>query len=786
MTVFAGANASFTNLAAGDPTLIYQWYSVTNSVTNVIAGATGLTLSLTGLATNQSGLYFAMVTNSAGTNFSRTAVLTVSPQPTPPTITNQPANATAIVGNTVTLKVGAYGLPAPAYQWKSVTNNGVNLITNNVAAANATGTNSDTLTFTNILISQAGTYFCTITNTSSVGYMQTNSALVVVTVNPPPVKTISALHAMQDPTTWAPTNTTSLYTIQGIVTTWTNLTTSGNSEFYIQDNSGGVAVFWSGAAASTNLPPAGALVSVTAPLNSFDGLLEIEPVFGNALHNVTVISTNNPLPTPQPLPFDPNIQNNATAMEMLEGSYFVASNVMLYLNTPNFVSSANDPTTNLAYHVRSDTSAAYNITFTNGAGQTFILFVNSHTDIPGQPKPTGPVTVYGVLGQFVSASPYIGGYEFTPTRLADIIAYNKMTNVVSHVLRPGDLLTNAYSENILRSGETLTTYLSIGDPDGGNVTLSPSTAGLPGSASWSGVSSGQNGTAVFSFTPTTADAGSNYVVSSGVSTTTGGSFTNSFTVYVPTTNEQQIAISEFLANPTTNSSAPNFNPLHRGSDTIGVRTNDEFIEIANQSRNTVNLLGWGIYIGSTQVEDFSLNGPDLNSSDAVVVSGSDAGGSPSLPVYEEPSTTGGLALSTGGGTIVLRNQNGNIIDRVVYAAGDLNTNGSLTRFPNINGSFVPQPWVSTNLDTPGLQYDGSAWNKPFKVPTGVNNVGISAATGKVIFNFTANTGLASTLWSAGSVTGPYNVIAGQQFQTASGTFTNTAPGPMQFYYISNQ
>ena len=198
-------------------------------------------------------------------------------------LTNQPANATAIVGDTVTLKLGAYGLPAPAYQWKSVTNNGVNLITNNVAAANATGTNSDTLTFTNILISQAGTYFCTITNTSSVGYMQTNSALVVVTVNPPPVKTISALHAMQDPTTWAPTNTTSLYTIQGIVTTWTNLTTSGNSEFYIQDNSGGVAVFWSGAAASTNLPPAGALVSVTAPLNSFDGLLEIEPVFGNTL-----------------------------------------------------------------------------------------------------------------------------------------------------------------------------------------------------------------------------------------------------------------------------------------------------------------------------------------------------------------------------------------------------------------------------------------------------------------------------------------------------------------------
>ena len=104
----------------------------------------------------------------------------------------------------------------------------------------------------------------------------------------------------------------------------------------------------------------------------------------------------------------------------------------------------------------------------------------------------------------------------------------------------------------------------------------------------------------------------------------------------------------------------------------------------------------------------------------------------------------------------------------------------------MNGPFVPQPWVSTNLNTPGLQYDGSAWNKPFKVPAGVNNVGISAVNGKVLFNFVANTGLASTLWSAGSVTGPYNVIGGQQFHTTSGAFTNTPAGPLQFYYISNQ
>ncbi len=787
VTVFAGVNASFTNLAAGDPTLIYQWYSVTNNVTNAIAGATGLTVSLTGLATNQSGLYFAMVTNSAGTNFTRSAVLTVSPQPIPPTITNQPVNATAIVGDTVTLKVGAYGLPAPAYQWKSVTNNGVVLITNNMAGANVAGTNSDTLTFTGILASEAGTYFCTITNASSVGYMQTNSALAVITVNPPPAISIANFRAKVDGS-FAPTNTAAIYTLTGIVTTWADMTGVANSEFYMQDASGGIAVFWSGANATTNLPPAGALVQVSGPMAAFNGLLEIEPVFTNSLHSVVILSTNNPLPKAQPLPFDPNVSGypatakNAT-MDKLEGMYLVASNVMLSLSTPNFVSGANDIITNNVRHVLSATNSVATINFTNQAGQQYILFINAQSGLPNQAKYTGPVTIYGVLGYFTSA-----GYEFTPSRFADIVSYVNQTNVVSPVVRQGDLLTNAYTENKLLNGETLTTRLSIGDPEGGSVTLSPSTGGLPASASWSGVTSGQTGTAVFKFTPTTSDAGSNYVVGIGVSTTTGGSFSNLFTVYVPDTNEQKIAISEFLVNPTTNSSAPNYNPLKRSSPPAGAATNDVFIEIASQALNDINLYAWGIYNGTTLVEDFSLNGPTLSHSNAIVVYGGPSDGSsvPNLPVYNEVATSHALTLSTGGGTFILRNLNGNIVDRVVYTASVVNTNGSATRFPNFNGPFVPQPFVSTNLNTPGLQYDGSAWNKTNKVPVGVNNVGIRTANGNVMFNFTANTGLASTLWSAGSLTGPYNVIYGQQFQTTSGAFTNSQAGPMQFYFISNQ
>ncbi len=786
-----GATVNLTVTATSGQPLGYQWYYTNSSKKladgssgygGTISGSTNATLTLTSVATAQTGGYQVVITNANGSITSRVAQVTIVTAPVPPTIDANiaPIGSTNFVGDAVSFSVTAHGIPAVAFQWKMIPDTN-NLVTNIISGA--TGA---TLPLANLNTNQSGKYFVTITNSTS--YLTTNSAMAVLKVNPTPVLTIAQFRSMVDGN-FAPTNTTAIYTLQGTVTTWVDMTGTANSEFYMQDNSGGICVYWGGASAATNLPPAGAIVRVTGPMSSFTGLLEIAPVFGNPLHSVTVISTNNPLPAAQPLPFDPNVTGypatakNAT-MNAMEAMYFVASNVMLNLSAPNFVASANDTITNNANHTRTFSDNVVTVNFTNGAGQTFILYINSYTDIPNKAKYTGPVTIYGVLGYYTSA-----GFEFTPSRYADIISYSSQSNVVSNVVRPGDLLTNTYTENRLLTGETLTARMSIGDPEGGTVTLAPGTGGLPASASWSDVTGGQTGKATFRFTPAAGDAGSNYVVNLGVSSTSGNTFTNSFTVYVPTAAEQQIAISEFLANPTTNSAAPNFNPLHRNSDTLGVATNDQYIEIANISGMDVNLYGWGIYNASgTKVEDFNLNGPTLASSNAVVVYGGDSGEAPNLPgsVYNENATSRALSLATSGGTIILRNQNGNIVDRVVYAAGNLSTNGSLTRFPNLNGPFVPQSYVSANLNTPGLQYDGSLWNQHFKVPAGVPNVGISVVNGQVIFNFTADTGLASTLWGASTVTGPYQVITGRQFPVTAGAFTNPAPAALQFYYISTQ
>ena len=316
--------------------------------------------------------------------------LEISSLPAPPAVAVTPASLTAAPGSTVTFKANAAGTLPLGYQWQF---NGANL----ADGAKISGSRSNTLSVANVTPNDAGDYQVIVTNI----YGSVTSAAAALTVSVP--TNIAYLRTLVDPVNYAPTDTVTLFTVQGIVTTWTNLTVAASTEFFIQDATAGIAVFWSGAAGSSNTPPAGALVQVTAPLNHFNGLLELAPVFTNSQHNVTILSTGNPLPAPVSVPFDPATQANIPLMEMLEGRYAVASNVFLNLGSSNFVSlSGGEP-------------------ITNTLGQTFLLFANSHTDIPGQPKVAGPVTIYGVLGQFDTNAPFTTGYELTPSRYADIV-----------------------------------------------------------------------------------------------------------------------------------------------------------------------------------------------------------------------------------------------------------------------------------------------------------------------------------------------------------------------------
>jgi len=80
-SVTVGANVVFSVVATGKPNPTYQW----NKNGSAIAGATGTTLSLTGVQTSDSGNYTVTVANSVGSVTSSTAALTVNAVSTPST-----------------------------------------------------------------------------------------------------------------------------------------------------------------------------------------------------------------------------------------------------------------------------------------------------------------------------------------------------------------------------------------------------------------------------------------------------------------------------------------------------------------------------------------------------------------------------------------------------------------------------------------------------------------------------------------------------------------------------
>ena len=116
-TVVSGASASFAVSATGTAPLSYQWKK--NGVD--IPGAT--TSTYTTPATSSADIdsplaYSVAVSNSAGTDTSTNASLTVTAAPVAPAIDTQPAAQTVKAGQTATFSVTATGTAPLGYQWK--------------------------------------------------------------------------------------------------------------------------------------------------------------------------------------------------------------------------------------------------------------------------------------------------------------------------------------------------------------------------------------------------------------------------------------------------------------------------------------------------------------------------------------------------------------------------------------------------------------------------------------------------------------------------------------------
>jgi hypothetical protein len=320
-----------------------------------------------------------------------------------PAIVTPPVNLSVAAGIPATFTVVATGVPAPTYRWQRD------------ATGDLAGETGASYTLANPQLADDGATFRVIVSNRA-GSVTSAPVTLTVTLPPPEViKTnLAFLRSQVDAVNLRPANTTQLYEVEAIVNTHVNLTGSANTFFYCQDDTAGIGVFVNGKPGA-EVPPAGARVRLVGSLGHFNGLLQFNLSASNAKHVVEVLSTSNPLPAPVALDFTwPITTTDLTATspgvasaEANEGRLVRVDNVLVDTATgANFASGSNVTVTDAA-----------------DSAKTFVLRIDSRvTEVIGQPKPTTPVSLVGVLGQFDNADPRAGGYQLIVTRLADVIS----------------------------------------------------------------------------------------------------------------------------------------------------------------------------------------------------------------------------------------------------------------------------------------------------------------------------------------------------------------------------
>ena len=149
----AGAGVTFTVVADGNGTLSYQWKKAGVD----IVGATSASYSIPAISAGDVASYTCVVTNTLGatTTTTTTAAATVSiSAAATPVITAQPVAATIAQGGDASFSVTATGSGTLSYQW----------FKDGVALG---GSTSSSLSLTGLVLTDAASYSCLITNSLS-------------------------------------------------------------------------------------------------------------------------------------------------------------------------------------------------------------------------------------------------------------------------------------------------------------------------------------------------------------------------------------------------------------------------------------------------------------------------------------------------------------------------------------------------------------------------------------------------------------------------------------------
>jgi hypothetical protein len=165
ISVSEGQTATFSVRATGTAPLNYQWKK-----NGLDVGGNSDTYTTPATMMADDGAKFrVVVTNVAGSEISRDALLTVSAAPLQPVITAEPQDTSVIEGQTATFRVEATGTAPLTYQWKK---NGLDV-----------GGNSDTYTTPATNIGDDGAKFRVVV-TNPAGSATSREALLRVTTTP--------------------------------------------------------------------------------------------------------------------------------------------------------------------------------------------------------------------------------------------------------------------------------------------------------------------------------------------------------------------------------------------------------------------------------------------------------------------------------------------------------------------------------------------------------------------------------------------------------------------------
>lgn len=185
-----------------------------------------------------------------------------------------------------------------------------------------------------------------------------------------------------------PLKINALITVRGVVT----VANQFGGPSYIQDNSAGMAIFGSQFSTTVSI---GDEVIVSGIVQPFSGLFEI---VSPRIH--AIVSTGNVV-TPLLVTAQQIASDGAGGVEQYEG-LLVRVNAATVTGGGVWAANTNYP-------------------LTDPSGTTEIR-IDNNTNLVGTPVPAGAFDVIGVVGQFKTTPPFIGGYQLMPRFTDDILS----------------------------------------------------------------------------------------------------------------------------------------------------------------------------------------------------------------------------------------------------------------------------------------------------------------------------------------------------------------------------